>query len=338
MLSHVKSKWLYWRHSGMAAKLEVWEVWRYESSGKLVAKRPFYHLGNAPANAVTLPRSIDLNRPIVIPLNRDMTLSREGAHRIRAATKLEATPYRVEIEATQSSFRIIRHWNVHHLPQKTSDPTAPLEQRIDLSPAEGHTKEEDEYLGARGPHWTSFLTGLIGLIYVFEDRMLGGALLALAIAIAVFTRRGQDQERLAEVSAAKARLRERAAEKLSAALASLEVWAQFDGVSFENAVAEVFHRQGYTVAHTPRSSDQGVDLFLERDGKTIAVQCKSHKKAVGVSAVRELIGSMASFPQVDDAILVSLYDFSRPARELAKQQNISLYSISRDFLGTEARL
>ena len=50
-----------------------------------------------------------------------------------------------------------------------------------------------------------------------------------------------------------------------------EHWMSLGGVEFERELGTLFRHLGYRVEWTPGSGDQGVDLVLRRDGKTIVV-------------------------------------------------------------------
>jgi HJR/Mrr/RecB family endonuclease len=107
------------------------------------------------------------------------------------------------------------------------------------------------------------------------------------ILIVIATYRSGDPTKKAEVDQAKERLRERSRARFEAAVRDFEAWKLLDGVSFENMVAHIFHEQGYSIEHTPRTNDRGIDLILRKDGHTTLVQCKAYGKPVGVNAVRE---------------------------------------------------
>ena len=104
-----------------------------------------------------------------------------------------------------------------------------------------------------------------------------------------------------------------------------EHWMSLGGVEFERELGTLFRHLGYRVEWTPGSGDQGVDLVLRRDGKTIVVQCKSHQSPVGPAIVRELYGSMVAFP-ADSAVLACTGGFTRGVKEFTQGKPISLIS------------
>jgi restriction system protein len=87
---------------------------------------------------------------------------------------------------------------------------------------------------------------------------------------------------------------------------------------FEALMAEAFRRQGYLVEDTGSGADGGIDLVLEKDGRTALVQCKQWRtKQVGVKPVRELLGVVAS-EQANKGIFVTSGRYTRDAVEFAK--------------------
>jgi HJR/Mrr/RecB family endonuclease len=65
-----------------------------------------------------------------------------------------------------------------------------------------------------------------------------------------------------------------------------------DPVEFEYFSAYLYQKQGYRVAATAISGDEGIDLIMRRWGRKIVVQCKRYSGTVGQPVVRDLYGSM----------------------------------------------
>lgn len=309
----------------MYKKLKVLKVYRYVSSGKLIAS-----LGEGSK---------------VIPLNSDLTFSSQGVHRVRRSTNLDVTPYRIEVEIVRDgdyeTFQKLRLWNNDHLPKKNTNPNAPLEERIDISPSEQFSEDEKKYIGARDGGF-----GIGVMVWGFISFWFSGVwgwippviMIITGITIAKLTTTPGDPEKIEEVKNAKERLRARTEKKLREVMQDVCAWASIDGVSFENWVSKIFQDQGYKVEHTPRSNDKGVDLILKKEDRTIIVQCKAYNKNVGVTAVRELQGVKHLWPDASEFMLVVLYGFSKPAKDFAELSNIKLYSIAQDYLKTDYRL
>lgn len=94
--------------------------------------------------------------------------------------------------------------------------------------------------------------------------------------------------------------------------------------AFEQFVAELFERRGYTVEVRGRSGDLGVDLMLTRaDGRMAIVQCKRYRHRLGPEIVRELFGTMVHERAVH-GFLVTTADISDAARAWAADKPITL--------------
>lgn len=88
------------------------------------------------------------------------------------------------------------------------------------------------------------------------------------------------------------------------------------GVEFEGYVAARLRRAGWQVRFTPAVGDYGVDLIAEKDGQSVAIQCKRHGKAVGVAAVQQVV-SGALHHGCTRSLVVSNQEFTTAARQLA---------------------
>jgi hypothetical protein len=58
------------------------------------------------------------------------------------------------------------------------------------------------------------------------------------------------------------------------------------GVEFETWVRRLLEENGFEVQGTPATRDQGADLIAKKNGKTIIVQAKRYRGAVGNKAVQ----------------------------------------------------
>lgn len=305
--------------------LQVLKVYRYRNSGRLIAT--------------------GLGKGYVFTLNNDLTFSEKEPHRTRRNTAFEETPYRIEVEVARkgkhNTYRIVRTWNEHHLPSKSVDPRAPLENRIDVSPAQSFSAAEASYVGKSSGHSIGYflVIGSFFLLFLVPQWGWLPPLLTLTSGILTIWRTSTpgDASKIAEVKDAKERLREKTEQTLNEAMRDVRAWAALDGVGFERAVAKLYRDQGFDVEFTPRTNDHGVDLILRKNGTLSIVQCKAYSKNVGVSAVRELVGVRASWPKATDAVLATLFDFSNPAKTFAAAHNIRLFSVARDYLKTDFR-
>ncbi len=186
--------------------LKVLTVYRYKNSGKLIASG----LGNGH----------------VLPLNSDLSFSEQTPHRVRRDTDLTVTPYRLEVEvgskANLNTYRIVRKWNEEHLTRKSTNPSAPLEHRIDISPSEQFTESEKQYIGQSDGHSLGyglmvspfFLLWLVG-VWGWWPPII--AFLAGAF-IVWLTRTPGDASKIIEVQAAKERTRKSVERQLQEAM------------------------------------------------------------------------------------------------------------------------
>jgi restriction system protein len=105
--------------------------------------------------------------------------------------------------------------------------------------------------------------------------------------------------------------------------ASLRAVDAMSGTEFEDYVAARLRQAGWNVAFTPLIGDYGVDLIAQRDGKSVAVQCKRHGKTVGVAAVQQVV-SGARHHGCAKSIVVSNQEFTRAAKQLAATHGCQL--------------
>ena len=100
-------------------------------------------------------------------------------------------------------------------------------------------------------------------------------------------------------------------------------WNKLSPWEFEKEVAEWYRRQGYKAETTPYVGDGGVDILLEKDGETICVQCKHYQGRVGVSIMRDLLGTVTA-NKASKGILVCLTRPTQGAMEFAQANGIKV--------------
>jgi restriction system protein len=103
---------------------------------------------------------------------------------------------------------------------------------------------------------------------------------------------------------------------LRCAMSDLAAVDEMSGVEFEEFVAAQLRTRGWSVTHTVSSGDYGVDLIAKKDGTRMAVQCKRLARAVGVSAVQQVV-SGALHHGCDRSVVVTNQAFTKAARQLA---------------------
>lgn len=100
---------------------------------------------------------------------------------------------------------------------------------------------------------------------------------------------------------------------------------KMSGRGFEQYLKAQFERLRYRVVLTEASNDYGADLILKRGGKKIVVQAKRYDKNVGIAAVQEVIGAVAYY-DADEAMVVTNQYFTKNAYNLARQNNVTLWT------------
>ncbi len=109
-------------------------------------------------------------------------------------------------------------------------------------------------------------------------------------------------------------------------------------LGFEQFVAEIYRGLGFEVRSTKQSHDGGVDLYLERNLNGMVhryvVQCKyreAPKRKVGVSAARELLGTLVD-KAATAGILVTNYLFSSATERFIESHSTRLFGANRESL------
>lgn len=104
-------------------------------------------------------------------------------------------------------------------------------------------------------------------------------------------------------------------------------WTSLSGKQFEYELAFLYQKLGYKVEFPRRGApDRGIDIILKKDGKTIIVQCKAHKKRVSPHVVRDLHGTLIK-AKADEAVLASISGFTSGVREYTGGIPIKLISL-----------
>jgi hypothetical protein len=85
---------------------------------------------------------------------------------------------------------------------------------------------------------------------------------------------------------------------------------------FENAVAAMFTKLGYSVKQTPYSSDGGKDAVATKDGKKVVIECKRYDKnnLVGRPDLQKFYAAVME-EMADKGIFVTTSGFARTAVE-----------------------
>ena len=105
----------------------------------------------------------------------------------------------------------------------------------------------------------------------------------------------------------------------------MEGLRSIDWFQFEKIVAIVYRKHGYMVTRRGgANADGGIDIVLEKNGGTKAVQCKQWKTwNVGVKSVREFLGALTD-AGVKQGIFVTLCGYTGDAKQLAEKHGIQI--------------
>ena len=96
-----------------------------------------------------------------------------------------------------------------------------------------------------------------------------------------------------------------------------------DGIAYEHYCADILRRSGWNALVSKASNDQGVDILVSNQRKTVAIQCKKYSNPVGNKAVQE-VTSGATFHNADHAVVVSNSSYTTSARQLAGKSGVLL--------------
>jgi hypothetical protein len=121
----------------------------------------------------------------------------------------------------------------------------------------------------------------------------------------------------------------------------LERLKKIDWFQFEKFVEFTYRKLGYAVTRKGGANpDGGVDLLVEKDGVTSAIQCKQWKTwNVGLSAMREFLGALTD-ARIPRGIFITLKGYTSDAKAFAEKQGIEILNetgLARMLETTDAR-
>ena len=128
-----------------------------------------------------------------------------------------------------------------------------------------------------------------------------------------------DELRCSEASRLKSMLND---SKLSFSIEQLRSMSPWN---FEDVVARMFERMGFTIQQTPKVKDGGRDAILTKDGKKFLLECKRYKDG-SVSGEPQLRGlhSAMTTDRADGGYFVTAGGFSKDAVAFSKTVKIKL--------------
>jgi hypothetical protein len=99
---------------------------------------------------------------------------------------------------------------------------------------------------------------------------------------------------------------------------------------FEDAVATMFSKLGYSIQQTPYVSDHGKDAIAQKDGRKYVIECKRYgkDKSIGRPMLQKLFATMNE-EKADGGFFVSTGQFTNTAIDYAKEYNIKLIDVDQ---------
>ena len=104
----------------------------------------------------------------------------------------------------------------------------------------------------------------------------------------------------------------------------LEYNESMNGEEYEEFIKDVFLKYGAEAYKTKSTGDQGVDVIAEIGQRKIAVQCKHYNfSKIGNDAVQQIY-SAKEFFDCDIPVVVTNYEFTKQAKQLAEKLRVYL--------------
>jgi Predicted endonuclease distantly related to archaeal Holliday junction resolvase and Mrr-like restriction enzymes len=100
------------------------------------------------------------------------------------------------------------------------------------------------------------------------------------------------------------------------------------GYAFEEYMAKIFRKMGYTVDITPKSRDQGADLVIKQNNDVTVVQVKNYTSSVSNSAIQEVVAAKGYY-HANKAMVVTSSFFTPSAIDLALANDVILWDCEK---------
>ena len=104
-------------------------------------------------------------------------------------------------------------------------------------------------------------------------------------------------------------------------------WLRQKGIALEDSLAQLLIEKGMQVSKTKASGDGGIDLLCTINQKKIFIQCKGHKNKLGVGAIRDAAGVLAT-QKPFMMIVVCPAGFTKGSYDFARQSGVILMSVN----------
>lgn len=114
---------------------------------------------------------------------------------------------------------------------------------------------------------------------------------------------------------------------------TIEELKKMNPYAFEDYIAAIYKKLGYSVIQTKKSGDGGKDIIIRKDGAVYYVECKRYEKAIDSKRMRDFIGACVIDGDHIKGIYVTTSHFTKDAIITANKKGIELvYGSSLDQL------
>ena len=102
----------------------------------------------------------------------------------------------------------------------------------------------------------------------------------------------------------------------------INFYRKMDPFVFEEKVAELFAKRGFTVSVTSKTNDEGKDIVIKKNGQIKYVECKRFNEQTKVSrpVVQKLFGVITA-DGVNEGIIVTTSEFTQEAIDFSNKMN-----------------
>jgi HJR/Mrr/RecB family endonuclease len=104
-------------------------------------------------------------------------------------------------------------------------------------------------------------------------------------------------------------------------------WKGYNGLKFERMLCNLFKKHGYKASRTSATGDGGYDIeYQDKEGQRVLVECKAHKKPVGVAVARQLYGVLLH-ENAEKGVIASVSGFTNGVYDFIADKPIELLSL-----------
>jgi len=103
-------------------------------------------------------------------------------------------------------------------------------------------------------------------------------------------------------------------------------FANLNPYQFEEFIAKLFRKMGYSARKTPNTGDYGADVIAKKDDETILIQVKKYNEGNNVTPkeVQRTLGALWKY-KANKAVFITTSSFTVRAKEIEKEAPIELW-------------